>query len=99
MDIQSSVVRDTRVSKGWTQQQLSDVSGLSLRTVQRVESQGQGSLETCNALCAVLEIPRESLLQKEPEESEDMKSLLMPIVVMSALIGFVAGIMVTLALG
>ncbi|TRW48676.1 helix-turn-helix transcriptional regulator [Aliidiomarina halalkaliphila] len=97
MEIQATVVRETRVSKGWTQQQLSDVSGLSLRTVQRVESQGQGSLETCNALCAVLEIPRESLLQREANESDDGKGILMPIVVMSVLIGFVAGIMVTLA--
>lgn len=97
MEIQATVVRETRVSKGWTQQQLSEVSGLSLRTIQRVESQGQGSLETCNALCAVFEIPRENLLQKETNENDDAKGLLLPIVVMSVLIGFVAGIMVTLA--
>ena len=61
MWINSSLVRERRTLKGWTQQQLADVTGLSLRTIQRVEVQANASIETVNALCATLEVGREDL--------------------------------------
>ncbi len=54
-------IRELRTARGWTQQQLADVTGLSLRTIQRVELQGNASMETLNALCATLEVERQAL--------------------------------------
>jgi len=66
MELDRQQVRELRQAHGWTQQQLAEVAGLSLRTVQRVESLGVGSHETIAALCAVLEAPRERLLAPAP---------------------------------
>lgn len=72
MDLNSSRVREMRTTKGWTQQQLAEISDLSLRTVQRVESQGVGSLETSKSLAAAFEIERELLLTVvEPTDVKD----------------------------
>ena len=70
MDVSSEKVRQTRMARGWTQQQLAEVADLSLRTVQRVENQSVASNETVSALCAVLEIPRSELLTQDPSRPE-----------------------------
>lgn len=62
MELDSQHVREQRQARGWTQQQLAEIAGLSLRTVQRVETLGVGSHETVAALCAVLDMPRQRLL-------------------------------------
>lgn len=49
-------IRKRRIDKGWSQQTLAEVSGLSVRTVQRIERGGTASLETINALAAVLDV-------------------------------------------
>lgn len=69
MMIHSDIVRDQRVKRGWTQQQLAEVADLSLRTVQRIENQGVASNESVSALSAVLEVSRESLLVQAPKAS------------------------------
>lgn len=61
MWVNSELIRERRTLKGWTQQQLADVTGLSLRTIQRVELQANASIETVNALCATLEVNRQEL--------------------------------------
>lgn len=58
MNIDSEKLKVQRQCKGWTQQHLSDVSGLSLRTIQRAETVGRVSNETLNALSAVFEVER-----------------------------------------
>jgi transcriptional regulator with XRE-family HTH domain len=70
MLINAGVVRNRRSARGWTQQQLADVTGLSLRTVQRVEANGNGSHETVAALCAVLEVERDTLLREAVAASQ-----------------------------
>lgn len=60
--INAELVREQRVKRGWTQQQMAEVADLSLRTVQRIENQGVASNESVSALSAVLELPRERLL-------------------------------------
>lgn len=54
------------VSRGWSQQQLADASGLSLRTVQRIESGNPPSLETLKSLASAFETSIEDL-QGTPE--------------------------------
>ncbi len=98
MIINAPTVKDARIAKGWTQQQLADVSGLSLRTVQRVESQGQGSMETCNALCSVLEIERQRLLAPTTAAAPGPRYRLALIICSAVLTGFVGGVAATLVL-
>ena len=62
MDLNSAKVKELRSKKGWTQMQLAEISDLSLRTIQRVEVNGVGSLETSKALASAFEVERELLL-------------------------------------
>lgn len=50
MQIDAQYISQLRKAKGWSQEQLAEIADLGLRTVQRVESEGQCSLETRNAL-------------------------------------------------
>jgi len=93
MDVSSDRIRQARVERGWTQQQLAEIADLSLRTVQRVENQGVASNETVSALCAVLEMERSELLLRDPTRPEHQQAArqlqrLLPIAV---LIGAVLG--------
>ncbi len=51
--IDSVRIRKLREERGWTQEHLAAVAAVSLRTIQRVESDGAASLETRAALAAV----------------------------------------------
>jgi transcriptional regulator with XRE-family HTH domain len=54
MNLSQSEVRAWRERKAWSQQHLAVAAGLSLRTIQRLESEGGGSAETCRAVAAAL---------------------------------------------
>ncbi len=62
MAINAQQLRALREQRGWSQEQLADVSGLSARTIQRVEATGAASLETRMALAAALELAPADLL-------------------------------------
>ena len=55
MQIDASKVRAGRERRAWSQEQLAEVTGLSLRTIQRVETSGSASFETAKAIAAVFE--------------------------------------------
>ena len=57
----SILIQKLRLQRGWSQEQLADVSGVSVRTIQRLERGQPGSLETLNALAAVFEIDIDQL--------------------------------------
>lgn len=98
MIIDASKIREARLAKGWTQQQLGDVSTLSLRTIQRIESQGQGSLETCNALCAVLKLQRADILVQTSAKQVGPRSISLRVLFITLLAGFTGGVVFTLLL-
>ena len=54
--INSELVKKLRKQKPWSQDQLSAIAGISLRTVQRVEKEGACSLESRKALASAFEI-------------------------------------------
>jgi transcriptional regulator with XRE-family HTH domain len=54
-----------RLQRGWSQEQLADLSGLSVRTIQRLERGQPASVESLKALGAAFEIDFSDL--KEPE--------------------------------
>ena len=64
MQVDAQLIKSERLKRAWSQEQLAQLSGLGIRTVQRIESGGNASLETIKALSAVLELPVEALLSK-----------------------------------
>jgi transcriptional regulator with XRE-family HTH domain len=57
MKINGDAVRALRERKSWSQEHLANASGLSVRTVQRVEMENVASAETRLALAAALDVP------------------------------------------
>jgi transcriptional regulator with XRE-family HTH domain len=54
-----------RLLKGWSQEQLADISGLSTRTIQRVENGHAASVETLKALGAAFNIDFNALKETD----------------------------------
>lgn len=74
------IIRKLRLDHGWSQEQLAEISGVSTRTIQRIERGKQASLESLKCLAAVFETEI-SHLQKDTEMtnqtiSEDDKATL-----------------------
>lgn len=65
------IIRTLRENNGWSQEQLADVSGVSVRTIQRIEKGGRGSLESLKCLAAVFETTIPEL--KEPDMPDETK--------------------------
>jgi transcriptional regulator with XRE-family HTH domain len=62
----------------WPQEQLAELCGLNVRTIQRVESGSKASLETLKSLASVFEVNISRLTEEITmidKESEDWKSL------------------------
>jgi transcriptional regulator with XRE-family HTH domain len=70
MHINSTRLRELRIARQWSQEQLAKLSGLNLRTIQRLESGAKISTESLRALAAVFEVPAESLLAGDPTPSQ-----------------------------
>jgi transcriptional regulator with XRE-family HTH domain len=49
------IVKEKRLEKGWSQAQLAEFCGLSLRTIQRVEKGKEPTMESLKALASVFE--------------------------------------------
>jgi len=47
------IVRKLRLQRGWSQEQLAELSGLSVRTIQRLERGKQAGLEKYRSLASV----------------------------------------------
>jgi len=63
-------VRKYRLEKGWSQEQLAHMSGLSVRTVQRIEQGQRAGLESLKCLAAVFETNISELIKEEPMQEE-----------------------------
>ena len=59
------LIQKLRLQRGWSQEQLADLGGLSVRTIQRLERGQPASVESLKALGAAFEIDFSDL--KEPE--------------------------------
>jgi transcriptional regulator with XRE-family HTH domain len=60
------LIQKLRLKKGWSQQQLAEASGLSVRTIQRIEGGQPASTETLKSIAAVFEVDFSTL---NPETS------------------------------
>jgi transcriptional regulator with XRE-family HTH domain len=66
-----------RLNKHWSQEQLAQLSGLNVRTIQRVEKGESVGLETLKSLAAVFEITTDELIdaienEKQTSQQEDL---------------------------
>ena len=59
------LVQKLRVQRGWSQEQLAALSGLSVRTIQRIERGQPASTETLKSLAAVFEVDFNTLRSPE----------------------------------
>jgi transcriptional regulator with XRE-family HTH domain len=59
------LIQKLRLKRGWSQEQLAEASGLSARTVQRIETGHPASTESLKSLAAVFEVDFSAL---DPEQ-------------------------------
>jgi transcriptional regulator with XRE-family HTH domain len=57
----SPIVQKLRLQRGWSQQQLAELSDLSVRTVQRIEGGQNATVESLKSLAAVFEVDFQAL--------------------------------------
>ncbi|CAI1530330.1 anaerobic benzoate catabolism transcriptional regulator [Serratia grimesii] len=69
--MQTYRIRQLRLDKGWSQEQLATIASLSTRTVQRIENGEQASLETLTAIAAALGVQVSDLYQPIPAQDEN----------------------------
>lgn len=67
------MVRKLRLDRGWSQDQLAQMSGLSTRTIQRVERGQNIGLESLKSLACVLEVELSDLYQESPVVDQQQK--------------------------
>lgn len=65
MRINAQLVTTLRKKKSWSQEELATASGLNLRTIQRIESDGAASLQSRKALAAAFDVEVGDLELKE----------------------------------
>lgn len=68
-------LRMKRLAKAWSQEQLAEMSGLSVRTIQRIERGQKASFESLKSLAAVFDVHINEL-RSEAEEMNDTESKL-----------------------
>jgi len=64
------IVRKLRLQRGWSQDQLATLTGLSVRTIQRIEQGQQPGLESLKALASVFELDVAQLDGTQQQERE-----------------------------
>jgi len=57
----AEIIRRLRHAKGWSQEELALASGLSTRTIQRLETDGAASTGSIKSVAAALEVNRQNL--------------------------------------
>lgn len=95
MDVNSDLVKQNRLSRGWTQQQLSEIANISLRTIQRIEKNGVASNESVSSLAASFEIERQVLLIVPRVDSSQLRKVNFKTLYWSMTIAAVAGAIVS----
>lgn len=68
------IVRKLRLQRGWSQDQLAQLSGLSVRTIQRIERGQNAGLESLKSLAAVFDVHLNELHQETEMTAENSVS-------------------------
>jgi transcriptional regulator with XRE-family HTH domain len=86
-----TLIKETRINRGWTQAQLAELCAVNIRTIQRVESDGTASLETTMALAAAFDLEIKALFSNPEMEKKNSNKTLY--IVLSLIAGFVLGLL------
>jgi transcriptional regulator with XRE-family HTH domain len=86
-----TLVKETRINRGWTQAQLAELCDVNIRTIQRVENDGTASLETTMALAAAFDLEIKELFADPGTEKKNSNKTLY--IVLSLIAGFVLGLL------
>ena len=74
------LVQKLRLQRGWSQQQLAELSGLNVRTIQRIEKGQEPSVESLKSLAAVFNVDFSTLKEQGMEnvinESQSAEEIL-----------------------
>ncbi|WP_192459336.1 2TM domain-containing protein [Musicola keenii] len=68
-------IKTLRLARAWSQEQLAELSSLSVRTIQRIENGERASLETLSALAAAFGVNVAELMTEESEQTVSGESL------------------------
>jgi transcriptional regulator with XRE-family HTH domain len=68
-----SKIRALRIQRGWTQEQLAEIAGVSARTIQRAESAGCAAFETLRAVAGAFEADFRDLLKSDSPQVSDLE--------------------------
>ncbi len=66
MKVDPSYIKAQREQRAWSQEHLAEVTGLGLRTIQRIETTGTASYESARSLAAVFEVEVAKLRDERP---------------------------------
>ena len=75
MNLDKAKLKQLRESKAWSQSHLAKVSGISLRTIQRIEKSGIASPESVKSICATFDIQIGEISISEEYQKEIAPSL------------------------
>jgi XRE family transcriptional regulator, regulator of sulfur utilization len=67
------IVRKLRLQRGWSQEQLAELAGVNVRTIQRIERGTKMSLETRSALASVFEVDVSTLEPGATQMTENVQ--------------------------
>lgn len=68
---QAPHIKELRTARAWSQEQLAQIAGINVRTIQRIENGEPASFETLKSIAASFDIDVSTLL--EPKKSEQKK--------------------------
>ncbi len=97
MLIDAEKIKELRLENGWTQDQLAQMCGISVRTIQRIEKSGVASLDTTSALAAVFSTQRKEILAQggvRAAQTEIPLKYVVLIALLTLLLGFGIGTLV-----
>ena len=69
--VNTQKIKQLREQRGWSQEQLAEMSKVSLRTLQRMEKDGNCSMESVKSLASVFEMDFKDILQEEDSKKFD----------------------------
>lgn len=64
-NVNCALIKELRLKKSWSQEKLADIAGVSLRTIQRIETHGVASLQSRSAIANAFELEPAELSAKE----------------------------------
>jgi len=62
MKVDAKRIREERLRRAWSQEHVAAITGLGLRTIQRIENSGGASNESIAAIASVMAIPVDQLI-------------------------------------